>query len=115
MLRRFAGAAVIVLVVVGFAAAEKYKGFLLSIEDEGKTIKVKIDDKEKTMKVNEKAEFTRKQKDEDKTSTAAEAVKGWAKALERAKDKGGVAVEIETKGEKDNEEVVKVKRVPKDK
>jgi hypothetical protein len=108
-MRRFVGAAVILLVVVGFAAAETYKGFLLSIEDEGKAIKVKIDDKEKTIKVNEKAEFVGKQKGEDKTWTVAEAVKGLSKRLEKAKDKGGLAVEIETKGEGDKEEVVKVK------
>jgi hypothetical protein len=101
MFNRFISAVAVMFLLAGFLVAADYKGVLTKI-DEGKTITVKIDDAEKTFKINDKTEFSGKRKGEDVTFKQEQV----AKLLEKATK--GRPVTIKTEGEGAKEVVTKV-------
>jgi hypothetical protein len=97
MFRRVLSAALVALFCVGLAFAAEYKGTLTAIDTDAKTIKVKIEDQEKTFKYDDKTEFVQGKKTVE---------------TDKLKDlkigKKGRPVEFTTTGEGDKEVASKV-------
>jgi hypothetical protein len=101
MLRKLAGASLVVFVVGGILVAGEYKGRLKSIDTDKMTITVATKkDEEKVLKYNDKTEFAVGKKG---ATVAAEKL---AKIVSKAKK--GVNVIVTTEGEGDKEVVTKV-------
>jgi hypothetical protein len=115
MLRRFAGASLVLFVLGGFVLAETYRGLVTSLSKD--EVKVKVFKKgekkaeEKTFKVDKSVKFAKRGKtkeDEPTTLTADEAGKLVEKAAKSEGRFKGAFATIETSGSDDAEKVTKI-------
>jgi hypothetical protein len=114
MLRRGLSAALVLFVIGGFVLAGTYTGIITKHEDGKITMKVGKkgeEPTEKTFKVSKSVKIMKKKsKDDEGEEVKAE---DFAKMVEKAASgkRKGVFAKVETKGEGDAEEVVKITTV----
>jgi len=101
MLKKFAAAAVVVVLMGGVALAEEATGVLKKggIDLEGKTIKLKVDDKDVTFTITSSTEFGSSRKGTFTAFKNEKAVKAAVERLNTAADEKEIKVKIEYKNE----------------
>jgi len=108
MLRRFVGAGIVLFLIAGVALSKEYTGTLVKIDQDGNTIKLKVDDKDVTLKLTPETQYGSTRKG---TFTALK--KGAKAAVEKlntaaAEKDSKVTIKVVTEGEGEKETVKEV-------